>query len=196
MKSKDIKIALDPKHVGRLRSLGLNWACTAQRPFKFRPTSFTASIDGLKPKSINQARQIEVIDRWVDDPTVPGLYGISSAPNDGQSKLLAAWMMERHLLYAANNKPIWHDLTGGFESSLMEPEQINATMLVLNNVGPDVSSTKKDKLRDILERYSDLPIVVVVNGSDAFTFFTRDLRKSTQGVIYLANSLVKRAHEI
>lgn len=196
MTSKDRKIELEEKHVGRLRALGLNWACTTQKPFQLRPAGFTAVIEGLKPKIITQVKQLKAIDTFLENPRRPGLIGISSAPNDGQSKLLAAWMMQHHMTASYENRPMWHDLTGGFTSPLMDIDPVNATMLVLNNIGPDSTQTKKEKFRDILERYSDLPIIAVVNGSDAFTFLTRDMRKPVQGVVYLANELVKKSHDI
>jgi hypothetical protein len=193
---KDKKIELSPKHADRLRALGMNWSCTTQRPFEFRPTTFVASIEGLKPKTFTQQMQVHMVDSYVKHPSQPCLIGISSAPNDGQSKLLAAWMMEQHLIADYNNRPLWHDLMGGFKTNLLDEEPLNITMLVLNNIGPDSSQTKKEKFRDILERYADIPIVVVVNGSDAFTFFTRDMRKPCQGVIYLASGLAKKTHEL
>jgi hypothetical protein len=174
----------------------MNWACAVQKPFEFRPISFTASIEGLKPKNFSQKQQIEATDRFIKNPFKPGILGISSAPNDGLSMLMAAYLMEVHLTRTVDAHPIWHDLTGGFGSILLETEPVNSSMLILNNVGPDSSSTKKEKLRDILTRYPELPIVVIVNGSDAFTFLTRDMRKSMSGVVYLTNTLVKKAHEL
>jgi len=193
---KDKKIQLDPNSVQRLRGLGMNWSCTSQKPFEFRPVTFTASIEGLKPKTFTQAKQIEAIDKYLEYTERPGIIGISSAPNDGQSLLMAAYLMQCHMLEDFQHRPLWHDVTGGFGSSLMENEPVNATMLVLNNIGPDSTQTKKEKFRDILTRYSELPIVVVVNGADAFTFLTREMRKAVSGVVYLANTLVKKSHEI
>lgn len=194
--SKDLKIELDPAFAPRLRSMGMNWACTAQRPFTLRPSSFTTKIEGLKPKTFSQQKQLESFDIYHKDPTSAGIFGIASAPNDGQAKLMAAYMMQLHLQADPGHRPVWHDLTGSFSSELMGEEPKNCTMIVLNNVGPDAVPIKKEKMRDILERYSDLPIVVVVNGSDPFTFFTRDMRKALTGVLYLTGAMVKKSHEI
>lgn len=194
-KIKDLKIELSQFSEPRLRSAGMNWACTAQRPFNFRPTSFTASIDGLKPKSFNQSKQLEMFSDFLGEPRRPMSFGVSSAPNDGRSKLLAAYMMEYHLKSCVGATPVWHDLMGGFACTLLE-DHSNASFMVLNNVGPDSSQTKKEKLRDLLEMYADIPKVVVVNGCDPFTFFTLHLRMPMQGLAYLTNDLVKKSVEI
>lgn len=193
--NKKIKIELEERLKPLLRSKGMNWSCLAQKPFEFAPTTFTATIEGLKPKTFNRAKQEQMLKQFLDNPDAAALYGISSAPNDGMSKLMAAWMMEYHYKHVKDARPVWRDVMGGFDSDLMQ-DDVQATMLVLNNVGPDSSQTKKEKLRDILEKYADLPKIVVVNGSDAFTFMTLHMRLPMSGVCYLTNGLIKKAIEV
>lgn len=191
LKPNEIKVELEEVLMPRLRGFGMNWSCGVQKPFLLKPSSFTASIEGLKPKSFSQQKQLDTVARFLEDPTGPHIIAISSAPNDGQSKLLAAFLMQAHLKNNQFSRPKWHDITGGFSNPLLEDPD-RCTMLVINNVGVDSTNIKKEKFRDILETYSDIPIVVVVNGSDGFTFMTRDMRKPVSGVVYLTNQLVKR----
>jgi hypothetical protein len=195
-KVKDIQIALEPIYTPRLRSFGMNWACTSQKPFALRPSSFTSTIEGMKSKTFSQQKQLASYQVYHEDPSSPGVFGISSSPNDGQAKLMAAYMMQEHMKTSPGARPRWHDVTGGFTSEFLEKEPINCTMLVLNNVGPDNVPIKREKLRDILERYSDIPVVVVVNGCDPFTYFTRDLRKALSGILYLTASIARKIHDV
>ena len=189
---KDVvhKIKLDPQLIPLLRSQGMNWAASAQKPFDLAPTSFTATLDGLKPRPFPRAKQLQFIQSFIDNPFTPGSYCLMSAPTDGKAKLLAAWMMQSHYR-SGGTVSRWYDVTGGFECPLLEGDRANISLLVLNNVGPDSSQTKKEKLRDLLEVYADIPKIVVVNGCDPFTFFTSHLRLPLKGLCYLTNASVK-----
>jgi len=186
---KPTKIKLEPNLIPLLKSMGMNWSAIAQKPFDFQPTSFTAKIDGLKPKVFNRQTQLDMMDDYLESPLQPGSFCVNSAPTDGRSKLLAAWMMQHH--YRSGGTIMkWHDLTGGFQSPLLE-ERANVSLLVFNNVGPDSSQTKKEKLRDLLEMYADTAKIVIVNGCDPYTFFTLHLHLPLKGLCYMTNSSVK-----
>ena len=169
----------------------MNWAAQAQKPFELKPTSFTAKVDGLKPKPFSQPAQLEMMKNWLDRPLVPGTFGLMSAPTDGKSLLLAAWMMQA--AYREGSPTLkWYDVTGGFDCPLLTEPVENLSLLVLNNVGPDSSATKKEKLRDLLTVYAKTSKIVVVNGCDPYTFFTKDMRMPLTGLCYLTNAAVKR----
>jgi hypothetical protein len=187
---KATKIQLEPNLVPLLRSMGMNWAAQAQKPFEFKPTSFTTKVDGLKPRPFSQPKQLEMMESWLKRPLAPGTFGIMSAPTDGKSLLMAAWMMQA--AYREGNPTVkWYDLTGGFDCPLLSEPMDNLGVLVLNNVGPDSSQTKKEKLRDLLTVYANVSKIVVVNGSDPYTFFTKELRMPLTGLCYLTNSAIK-----
>ena len=183
------KIKLDQSMVPLLRSQGMNWAASAQKPFDLSPTSFTATVEGLKPRSFPRAKQLAFIQSFLESPHGPGCFGLASNPTDGKAKLLAAWMMQHHYR-SGGTVSKWYDVTGGFDCPLLE-EKANISLLVLNNVAPDSSQTKKEKLRDLLEVYADIPKIVVVNGCDPFTFFTVHMRMALQGLCYMTNASVK-----
>lgn len=192
---RDTQIELDKKHVMRLRALGLNWSAMAQRPFPLRPASFKSEIQGMKPKSFNQQMQLDTLQEYLDNPNRAGIFGVASSPNDGQAKLMAGWMMQYHLLIDHNNRPVWTDVHGQYGSEFLEHERVNCTLIVLNNLGPGNTVIKREKTRDILERYCDLPIIIVVNGSDPFTYVTRDLNKPMNGLLWLTSGIAK-VHDI
>lgn len=147
------------------------------------------TLDGLKPKIFQKAAQIEMMDKFLDHPHVPGTFGVMSHPTDGKAVLLAAWMMEQAYRQGLTMMK-WYDVTGGFDCPLLQ-ERANISLLVLNNVGPDSSQTKKEKLRDLLVSYADIAKIVVVNGCDPYTFFTEHMRMPLSGICYITNKIVK-----
>jgi hypothetical protein len=183
-----LKIKLDPSLVPVLKSQGMNWAAGAAKPFDFLPTTFVSKVDGLKPKRFTQQDQTKMLEQWLQDPS-PGTFAVNSAPTDAKSMLLAAYMMQEH--YRSGGTVMkWYDVTGGFDCPLLD-ERANISLLVLNNVAPDSSQTKKEKLRDLLTVYADIPKIVVVNGCEPYTFFTVHMRMPIQGLCYMTNAAVK-----
>lgn len=168
----------------------MNWAAQAQKPFDLKPTSFTAKVDGLKPRPFSQPKQLEMLESWTKRPLSPGTFGLMSAPTDGKSLLLAGWMMQ-HAYRQGNPMLKWYDVTGGFECPLLSEHADNLSLLVLNNVGPDSSQTKKEKLRDLLTVYANVSKIVIVNGIDPYSFFTKELRMPLSGLVYLTNNAIK-----
>lgn len=184
-----IKIKLDDNLLPILRSQGMNWAAGAAKPYDFQPTSFTSQVEGLKPKRFTTQAQVEMLRDWLQD-TSPGTYALNSAPTDQKAMLLAAFMMQSHYTSGAGTTMKWYDLTGGFDCPLLQ-ERANISLLVLNNVAPDSSQTKKEKLRDLLTIYADIRKIVVVNGMEPYRFFTEHLRMPLHGLCYLTNNSVK-----
>lgn len=193
--TEKLRISIPDERIGVLRSLGMNWSAAVAKPYDFDPTTFTTKIEGLKPKSFTKKTQHEMLANFMLNPKQDCTYGISSLPNDGMSKLLAAWMMNFHMKHVKDGRPLWHDLQGGFDSKLLD-EHSNCTLMVLNNIGTDSSGTKKEKFRDIMEKYADIPKIVVCHGADPFTFITQHFRLPVHGIAYLTTNMVKKAIEL
>lgn len=200
MKSKNTGntlIKLDENSLPIMKGRGLNWSVLLQKPFEFMPTSFTSEIEGLKPKAFTRQRQLQMFESFLADPLAPRSFCITSAPNDSMAKLLAAWMMQYAIGKDINTHklPLWIDLMGGFENKFVV-NKVGASLLVLNNVGTDSTQPKLEKLRDILETYTDIPKIVVAHGCDPYMFFQRHLYLPLHGLAYLTTNAVKRVSEI
>lgn len=187
------KIKLLEKHFAVLKNRGMNPGVFRQSPFKLSPSSYTATIDGLKPKSFSKPKQMEMFKEAMDHPFRPINFCINSAPDDGKAKLLAAFLMQNALVNHSSftSLPLWVDLLSGFENPLVKNKQ-NPSMLIINNVGLESTPVKLEKLRDLLEVYSDIPRITVVTGTDPYTFFMRKLYLPLHGLVYLTNTSVKR----
>jgi hypothetical protein len=191
------KIKLNDRYLAILRDRGMNGSVLKQRPFDFKPVSFTSNVDGLKPKMFSSKRQLEWFEQFLEDPFVPRTYCLVSAPNDGMAKLLAAFMMQ-HAAINANSRvalPLWHDLTGGFNNPLINERNgkaQGASLLILNNVGSQSTQPKLEKLRDVLETYTDIPKVVVATGCDPYMFFTKYLYLPIHALSYMTTEAVKK----
>jgi hypothetical protein len=191
------KIKLEQKLLPILRDRGMNGSVLRQQPFDFKPVTFTSTVEGLKPKLFKAKKQQEWFDEFLEDPFIPRTYCLVSAPNDGQAKLLAAFMMQ-HAALRTNSRvalPLWHDLTGGFNNTLISEKNgraQGASMLILNNVGATSTQPKIEKLRDILETYTDIPKIVVATGCDPYMFFTRYLYLPIHALVYLTTAAIKR----
>lgn len=173
-------------------------------------SSFTSEVDGLKPKMISKQKQVDSFKKVYDKPLQsPYIYCISGRPNDLKAKLLAAFIMHKasndlaalsidektkrkmHL----KSKPVFHSMMGWSKNTLLEYNNSPA-LLVISNVPKGMTDYKKEKLRDVLEKYSDTPRIVVTAGHDPLTFFNSELFLSVNYVCYLSDSIVKKSHEI
>jgi hypothetical protein len=191
------KIKLESKLLPILRDRGMNGSVLRQQPYEFKPVTFTSTVEGLKPKLFKAKKQQEWFDEFLEDPFIPRTYCLVSAPNDGQAKLLAAYMMQQAALRTNSRValPLWHDLTGGFSNPLINERNgkaQGASMLILNNVGATSTQPKIEKLRDILETYTDIPKIVVATGCDPYMFFTKHLYLPIHALVYLTTSAIKR----
>lgn len=141
-----------------------------------------------RPKIIKKEKQIEVfkntLNRVIDAPYV---YCISSIGNDLQSKFVAAYMLNRALRHFAGmrnhvnlNAPAWHTLYGSYSDDYRDIARKvrkgrKPAVIVLSNVVANSSEVKVEKLRDLLELFSDVPRIVPISGVDPFTFFRERL---------------------
>ncbi len=191
----DHKIKLDPRYESVLNNRGLNYSARLQKPFVFRPTSFTSTVPGLKPKIVSREAQLEMLEDFLEEPFRPVTYCVVSAPNDGMAKLLAAYMMQHAVIRRQSGMPVWHDLTQSFKNPLLE-ENTHANLVVLNNIGSTSTPTKIEKCRDILTHYANVPRIVIATGCDPFMFFTQYLFMPMNACAYMTTDQVKRDYEL
>lgn len=174
-----------------------------QGAFKWDPLAFVAESERLEDRIIEERIQRSSLAMFMDDPTAPMIYGVSGNPDDSKAKLFAAMLAQIHMNHVGNVKGniLWHVLYGGFDNKVLrEYDEIDGktapSMLVLSNLTPNSTSVKLEKARDLLERFADIPRIVVSAGEDPMSFLTTRLYVPVNGVAYFSESLVKKRVEV
>lgn len=196
MKAEPVQVKLNPKYHQQLLARGMNRIALAVRPFKLRPSAFTAQNEGLKPKHIDADQQLNWFKRLMENPFKPWCFCINSEPNDRAAKLLAAFVMQRALRMNHERLPLWHDMMGTFDNPIINEEFSRPSLLVISNVLPNSTAVKFEKLRDVLEYHSRIPRIVVSSGDNPFSFFQKYLYYPLNGCVYIRSGLVKTDVEI
>lgn len=145
-------------------------------------------------RSVSVKKQIANVQKVLENP-LRGSYtmAIGSYPSDTRAKLLALNFMNKAIdaqqsgQHRARAYPLWHTLYGSNWDSLRDSrEEEHFSMLIITNVGMDSSTTKLEKLRDLLVKYGNVPKIVVVNGCDPVTFFAEKVRLPLNYAFYLS----------
>jgi hypothetical protein len=169
--------------------------------FLLRPADFMLDNPRLQKKLVPARLQIDSLEKFIEDPTSPMVYGVGSEPTDSPALYFAAYLS--YLYTALNTDPSkhvhWESVSGGFRNKLIyEDGSINENigMLVLSNVVSSSSNVKLEKVRDLLVAYSDVPRVVVIGGEDPLTFFSTKLHHKITNLFFNSGALANRANEI
>ena len=173
-----------------------------QGSFKWEPSTFVCESEKLHEKFVEPSVQNDSLLRFMKEPDLPMIYCVSGNPDDLKAKLFAAYLVQIHqqqLGLKAN--VVWHQIYGGFSNPLLsEYDPIDGkaepTMLVLSNLTPNATSVKLDKARDLLERFQDIPRIVVCAGEDPLSFMTTKLFSQINALAYFSESLLRKKVEI
>lgn len=192
------KFAYEPARQHLLRALGVDYTCLMGKRNEF---DVIDSLVKIKPKleyydvqlrtSISTKRQVNSIVKLLTNPLrgAPTIC-ISSFPTDLRAKLIACQIMnvaiDQHQARTRKHgqtMPRWHKVYGGYKDELRDKDiqkeresDEYPCMLILTNVLPESTPYKLEKLRDLLEKYDDIPRIVVLGGSDPLTFFATKLQ--------------------
>jgi len=198
---QEIPKRIDVKQSPALREVvpGSVWR---QGPFKWEPSTFACESEKLNEKFIEPSVQNDSLLRFMKEPDLPLVYGVSGNPDDAKAKLFAAYLVHIHqqrLGLKAN--VVWHVVYGGFDNPLLKEYdpidgKTDPTMLVLSNLTPNATGLKLDKTRDLIERFQDIPRVIVSAGEDPMSFLTTRLFSQINGLAYFSESLVRKKVEI
>jgi hypothetical protein len=142
------------------------------------------SIQNVISKPISISKQYKMLESLVEHPLRASYtIGIASFPSDARAKHLAIYLMslacEHHR--KGNHKPgrsypLWHRVYGGFQDSLRDkPIQEIPSLLVISNVNASSSQSKLEKVRDLLEKFSEVPKIVVIGGEPPCNLFANKL---------------------
>lgn len=159
--------------------------------------SFASEMEGLKTRRVTKKQQQQALLRVLERPfSAPYLMAISSSPNDGKAKQLAAFLLQNAMRAHMSGKfrstrgrdmPMWHFLTGSFQDKLRDGED-RPSMLILSNLTKDSTNVKFEKCRDILEKYNDIPRIIVMTPDDPLTMVNSRLYMPVNVVLHLATA--------
>lgn len=200
------KLGEVPKHISvkqspQLREVvpGSVWK---QGVFKWEPATFACESEKLHEKFIEPQIQNDSLLRFMKEPDLPIVYGVSGNPDDLKAKLFAAYLVQIHQqVLGLKANVVWHTMYGGFDNPLLKEYDLvdgkaEPTMLVISNLTPNAPGLKLDKTRDLLERFQDIPRIVVCAGEDPLSFLTTRLYSPIHALAYFSESLVRKRIEV
>lgn len=166
-----------------------------ERPFLFAPQDFAVGNERLNDKIFSSDLQVESLERFKRAPRAPTVYGVASAPNDLKAKYFAAFLVQTFLDLAPPNSTVhWEQIYGSsFQNKALDLEP---SLLVITGLCPNSSSTKLEKARDLLEKHSSIPRIVVIAGEDPITFFNTRLYTAVHNLFFSSSALAKRRVEV
>lgn len=173
-----------------------------QSPFKWDPMTFACESEKLNEKFIEPSVQNESLLRFMHEPDLPMIYGVSGNPDDMKAKLFAAYLVQVHQQrMGLKANVVWFTMYGGFDNPLLKEYdpidgKTDPSMLIISNLTPNAPGLKLDKTRDLLERFSDIPRVVVSAGEDPISFLTTRLYSPVHGLAYFSEALIKKRVEV
>ena len=130
---------------------------------------FSVKRENAPPKNLSKATQ-QANARAIFKGDAPFVACVSSDLNDARAKLFGAYAMLRWLRQAHSGPSLWHTVTGSFSDNLRDREESvikkRPSQLVLVNSDSRMTTRKREKLRDLLEMYSDIPRLVTATGAD------------------------------
>lgn len=139
-------------------------------------------IPNVPPSSIAARTQQAFLEKLVANPIgSPLTLCIASFPTDLRAKHLAQYIMLCAIqAYTAQSRhgkvmPVWHRVYGGFGDSLRDSNDVPCLIVIANVSVKESSSAKIEKVRDILEKFPQVPRIVVVGGEMPFSLFATRL---------------------
>ena len=197
-----LKFKFDSDRVKLLKSLGVDGTAIQVMRSPFLLDDALVSITPMVPKWLPEdyvipktsvKRQIETCYRMLTNPLHGSpIIGIGSMVTDERAKFMAMSIMDaaidqqRSGSHKGKMLPTYHRVMGSFYDELLaEKTRRNISMLIISNVGLDSTQVKIEKVRDLLEKYDNIPRIVVVNGCDPVTFFAEKMRMPMQFALML-----------
>lgn len=154
---------------------------------------YETDIPGVHSKIVSIAKQTRALESIIENP-IRARYAVcfNSFPSDLLAKYLAvhvfnlaitSWQ-KRHK--PGRSMPIWHRVYGGFVDTLRDKSSDEVpSLLVITNVNDSSSPIKLEKVRDLLEKYSNIPRIVVTSSKDPISFFATKLHYPVNAGIHI-----------
>lgn len=163
---------------------------------------FKPKLTNVRNVMYSVQKQIDGIEKVSKNP-IKGhpLIVLGSYPTDSRAKLLGAnYMLNAISQYRkmiprqrrGKSQPIWHKLYGGYKDVLLDGN-LKPSFIVISNVTEESTPFKLEKLRDILERHSDVPrIIVMGTKEDPVTLIAQKLFLSIKEATFIGGHNIVR----
>ena len=190
-----IHVKLKPREKFLVRGVEIPGYLWQEKPFVFNPQDFAIGNERLNDKIYFGETQTDSFLRFKENPRHPCIYGVASAPNDIKAKQFAAFLVQTFLENAPPNTTVlWEQLYGNtFKNSALEAEP---SLIVITGLSPTSSNTKLEKARDLIEKHSNIPRIVVIAGEDPITFFSTRLYSPIHNLYFHSLAIVKRKVDV
>ncbi len=155
---------------------------------KMEPT-----IPRVLSKPIVTGKQLKNLNHILEHPLRSAYtLAIGSFPSDMKAKHMAIMVMNAAIDEHLRNRkpgrslPLWHRVYGGLGDALRDKPIIDMpSMLIISNLSADSSAFKLEKVRDLLEKFSDIPRIIVTGGEPPVDLFANKLHYPLKSAIYL-----------
>jgi hypothetical protein len=200
-KHKKLPSLISVKSTDHLKSI-VPPSVWSQSPFKWDPVTFVTESEKLNDRIVEPRIQNNSLESFIKDSTRPIIYGISGNPDDSKAKLFASYLIKIHLMELHQSAHvIWHTVYGGYENTLLKEykdsdSRAEPTLLVLSNLTINSTSVKLEKARDLIERFPNIPRLIVCAGQDPMSFLFTRLQVPVNALAYFSESIVKRRIEV
>lgn len=167
---------------------GRVWAIPA---FEFDGISFTPSTDMLNPKIYGRKVQEQSLGLFIKKPNRPQTYICSSQPDDSHASLLAAFLVEQHIKKVKNNNVVWEHLNTFYNSQLSLDQSAKPTMLVISTCYENMTFSRIERVRDIVNAFYDIPKIIVASGIDPISLAAYKLHIPVHAIYYSEDPIMK-----
>lgn len=187
-----MKIAIPNK---RLLDGVVHGSVWRQGDFQWEPQAFVLESEKLEGKIIEASVQQESLDNFIAHPLEPQIYVVAGSPDDSKAKYFAAYLAYQHMKLIQFHSVAWEPVFGGFENRLMKSEA-SLSMLIISGLAENSTNFKLEKARDLIERYADIPRIIVCAGEDPISFAATRLHVPCHSMAYFPSRLSRTAQEV
>lgn len=185
-------------HIANKRQLeGIVHGSVWRQPsFVWEPQAFVLESEKLDGKIIEASVQLESLEHFTENPHEAQIYVVAGSPDDSKAKYFAAYLAVIHKKATGHRENIvWEPIFGGFDNPLMKKE-IEPSMLIISGLAENSTNMKFEKARDLLERFPNIPRVVVCAGEDPISFAALRLHVPCHSMAYFPSRIARTVQEV
>lgn len=187
-----------PSSISKLRvtdrSLRTHLGTYDRKSLKWDPQAFQVESERLKAKVYEGHIQEASLQAFTDNPRRAMNYMVAGNPDDKDARYFAAYLAQIHLNALGLQAHIrWESVMGNFQNPALQDEP---TLLILTNLTPRSSNVKYEKVRDLIERHSTIPKIIVIAGEDPISFAATRLHVPCHALAYFGSEVSKTFNEV